>query len=89
MKSLYRQYSTEEMVKDVGSEAKLADEYHRLMEMLPAIPDRWFNRLKARHCYKVEVSQRVSCYPKTPVWLLCLMVRTEGVREAFARKREE
>lgn len=83
MKALYRQYKTREKLGDSDVEPKLADEYHRLMEMLPAIPDRWFNRLKANHCYKVALSKRVSQYPTTPVWMMRLMLRVEGIREVF------
>ena len=81
-KALYRERMKK--VRDVGGAGRsLSEEYNAVMEALPVIPDRWFNALKARHCYKVVLSQRISQYPKTPIWLLRFQVRKEGIREAL------
>ncbi len=40
-----------------------SERYQAIMDALPAIPDRQFNRLKAKHLTKVAVSKYLSDYP--------------------------
>lgn len=41
-----------------------------VLAILPPIPDRHFNRLKAVHKRKIELSKAVDKYPNLPLWLL-------------------
>jgi len=65
--------------------ALLTTEYNNVMHGLPAIPDRYFNELKAEHEFKVLLSRRISQYPKTPIWFLRLLLWIEGIREAWKK----
>lgn len=47
------------------------------------IPERSFNRLKARHLRKVEVSKLLSRYPGCPRSVLELIVRARGTKRAL------
>lgn len=49
------------------------------------IPERKFNRLKARHLRKVEVSKLISRHPGCPQLVLSLIVRLRGTRQAIKR----
>ena len=50
-----------------------------------AIPERSFNRLKARHLRKVEVSKLISKYPGCPRVVLMLMIRARDTGRALRR----
>lgn len=53
------------------------------------IPERRFNRLKARHLQKVEVSRLISRHPGCPPLILSSMVRLRSVRRALRRSPAE
>lgn len=53
------------------------------------IPERRFNRLKARHLHKVEVSRLISRHPGCPPLILSSVVRLRGVRRALGRSPAE
>jgi len=73
----------------VHSEADLFAEYDEAMDALDAlrvpIPDAKFNRLKARHLRKVEISRRISARPQRPLFLHRIDLLTEG----FGRQEHE
>jgi hypothetical protein len=83
LKSDYRRCFAETGGRDVERNRSLSAEYTRIMSTLPAIPNRWFNTLKAEHQYKRVLSERISKNPKAPVWFLRLQLRIEGMREAM------
>ena len=68
---------------DLSTGSELAEEYERTMNILPALPERWFNRLKAEHQFKRILSKHISEYPVTPVWFLTGKIRWSGFVEAF------
>lgn len=64
-----------------SSEAEeLTREYETTMELIPAIPERWFTRLKARHLFKRALSEQLSANPRTFEWLLRVRLRFQGLR---------
>jgi hypothetical protein len=63
----------------VGGEGIVSD-YERTMSVVAPIPDSQFAPLKARHAYKMALSQAVDSHPGAPVWWLRLVVRFKGMR---------
>jgi hypothetical protein len=67
----------------VHSDVDLLDAYDQVMEALGAlrvrIPEAQFNRLKAKHLRKIEVSKRTSARPERPAWLHRLDLFREGL----------
>lgn len=88
MKAKYRKSFTETEGNDPKKNARLTSEYDKTMSILPAIPDRWFNKLKAEHQFKRLLSERISLCPKAPKWYLWCQLRLEGIREARQTARE-
>jgi hypothetical protein len=88
LKAKYRKSFAETKGNDPTANRMLAAEYDRVTTTLPSIPDRWFNTLKANHQYKKLLSIRISQHPRTPVWLLRTLLRTEGIREVLHPKKE-
>ena len=88
LKAKYRNSFAETKGNDPTTNSMLAAEYDKVITTLPSIPDRWFNTLKANHQYKKLLSIRISQHPKTPVWLLRILLRTEGIREVLHPKKE-
>jgi len=88
LKAKYRKSFTETGGDDPEKNAILTSEYDNIMSSLSAIPDRWFNALKAEHRFKRLLSERISRCPKTPRWFLRLQLRIEGIREALQLGRE-
>ena len=86
MKARYRKSFSETGGNDLVRNTSLTADYDRMMGCLPAIPDRWFNALKARHNFKRLLSQRTSEYPKTPLWFLRSQLRIEGIHEALRNR---
>ena len=82
MKAKYRKSFTETGGDDSKKNATLTTGYDKLMDGLPSIPDRWFNKLKAENQFKRLWSERISLCPKAPKWYLWLQLRREGIREA-------
>lgn len=81
LKAQYRRAHTEHDV--TRSELDLVAEYDNTMDALDAlrvpIPDAKFNRLKARHWRKVELSKRISARPQRPLLLHRLDILREGL----------
>jgi hypothetical protein len=88
LKAKYRNSYIETGGDDPEKNAILTSEYDNIMNSLSAIPDRWFNALKAEHRFKRLLSERISRCPKTPRWFLRLQLRIEGIREALHLGRE-
>lgn len=59
----------------------LTEDYSRVMETLPQIPDRWFITLKAEHLFKKELSKAIAKNPTAPLWLIKLKLRYQGLKE--------
>ena len=59
---------------------ELATSFAETMDLLPAIPDRAFNPLKAAHLRKVEVSKRISTAPGALSRLVTIQVVLNGMR---------
>jgi len=59
---------------------ELATGYAETMDLLPAIPDRAFNPLKAAHLRKVEVSKRLSAAPGSLSALVTVQLITHNMR---------
>lgn len=83
LKAKYRKEFAETRGDDATTNARLTSEYDSVMASLPAIPDRWFNVLKAEHQFKRLLSERITQCPKTPTWFLRLKLRIEGIREVL------
>ena len=88
LKAKYRKSFAESGGKEPKKNARLTSEYNKTMRSIPAIPDRWFNKLKAEHQFKRLLSERISQCPKTPSWFLRLQLRREGIREAWQIGKE-
>jgi hypothetical protein len=63
-----------------GQYEELTREYARTMEMLPAIPEKCFSRLKAYHKFKRLLSEELDAHPGLPAWLAGIRVRWRSVR---------
>jgi len=61
LKSDYREALSREV--DAEGATRLGDRYVDVITRVPEIPERLFNRLKARHLLKVEVSRELSAHP--------------------------
>jgi hypothetical protein len=48
---------------EVATAARMSERYSQAMETIPAVPERSFNRLKAAHLRKVEISKLLSEHP--------------------------
>ncbi|MDE2716883.1 MAG: hypothetical protein OXI33_07695 [Chloroflexota bacterium] len=88
LKAKYRSKPWTE-VYDQSIEMGLTDMYNRTMERLIPIPDRQFNRLKARHRFKQFLSQATDENPRAPVWFLRVVLRVKGAWAALRWKMEE
>ncbi len=68
----------------VHSEVDLLGEYDETMDALNAlrvpIPEAKFNRLKARHLRKVEISRRISAQPQRPAFLHRIDLFRQGLQ---------
>jgi hypothetical protein len=49
--------------EEVTTAARMSERYAQAMETMPAVPERSFNRLKAAHLRKVEISKLLSEHP--------------------------
>jgi hypothetical protein len=49
--------------EEIAAAARISERYAQAMESIPAVPERAFNRLKAAHLRKVEVSKLLSEQP--------------------------
>ena len=54
--------------QEITEAVRLSERYAQAMEAVPAVPDRAFNRLKAAHLRKVEVSRFLSEHPGISHW---------------------
>jgi hypothetical protein len=54
--------------EEVAEAARLSERYAQAMEAISAVPERSFNRLKAAHLRKVEVSRLLSENPGMSHW---------------------
>lgn len=88
LKAKYRKAYAETNGTDSDTNKNVTVEYERIMNSLPTIPDRWFNALKAEHQFKRLLSQRISQFPKTPIWFLKVQLRMEGIGEAVRHGRK-
>jgi hypothetical protein len=74
-----------------GSDEKyeqLTREYALTMEMLPPIPEKSFNKLKADHKFKRLVSRELDAHPGIPAWLAGARVRWRSVRGSAPQNTE-
>ena len=81
LKAMYRRSQAETARNNPQKHRRLTSEYDKAMSILPPIPDRWFNKLKAEHQFKRLLSVRISQHPTIPTWLLRLQLRGEGLRK--------
>lgn len=86
LKAKYRKAFNESTGNDSKKNSRLMIEYDKTMAILPPIPERNFNQLKASHQYKRILSQRLSQNPKAPAWFLRAQLRLEGMRTAFRKE---
>lgn len=73
LKARYREVHAGGDTADTREE--LGKEYARTTELLPAIPERCFARLKAQHQFKRLVSRELDSHPGVPMWILALRIR--------------
>lgn len=84
LKALYRREPTAPELEG------LTEKYEATMALLPPIPERWFCRLKARHLFKLNLSERLSANPLAYEWLVRVRLRLQGRHIALRpRKKEE
>ena len=62
---------------------ELDAQYARVMDALPPIPEAKFNKLKAKHVFKIELSKAISEHPTCPVFILKWHLRWEGLKGMF------
>ena len=86
LKGRYRKTFNESAGNDSKKNSRLTTEYQKTMAILPPIPDRRFNQLKANHQFKRILSQRISQNPQAPVWILRAQMRWEGIRAALKKE---
>lgn len=79
LKHRYRECQAKAGAEKETMERSVSEEYARVMQELPQIPDRWFLALKAGHCFKRELSKAIDKHPTAPVWFLKLRLRCRGV----------
>lgn len=87
LKAKYRKSFAETGGDETKTNARLTSEYDKIMSSLPAIPDRWFNTLRAEHRFKRLLSERISQCPKALIWFLRLQLRIAGIQEALRLKK--
>jgi hypothetical protein len=87
LKAKYRQVHDATKGEDMKKNRSLGREYEKLSKLLPAVPEREFIKLKSRHLFRKALSERISRYPKAPVWFLSLQLRIEGMRQALREGR--
>lgn len=64
--ALKAEYRVPPSVGEVAATAaRMSERYAQAMESIPAVPERTFNRLKAGHLRKVEISKLLSEHPGT------------------------
>ena len=86
LKAKYRKAFNESADNDSKKNSRLTTEYDKTMAILPSIPERYFNQLKASHQFKRILSQRLSRNPKAPAWFLRVQLRLEGMRVALKKE---
>ena len=84
---LKAQYRSAQARDVSGEEERLTGEYVATMELLPAVPERRFNRLKARHQFKVALSRQIDANPLAFQWFLWWQLRLSGLGRALHRRR--
>ena len=89
LKKEYRKAFNEFAGNDSKKNSRLTTEYDKTMAILPPIPERHFNQLKASHQFKRILSQRLSQNPKTPTWFLRVQLRLEGMRAALRKEGDD
>lgn len=88
LKAKYRRTFSETSGNDPKRNNRLTSEYEKLMKGLPAIPDRWFGKLKAEHRFKRILSERISECPKAPTWWVSFLLRMQGMHEVWISRKE-
>ena len=86
LKAQYRETRVDRLDEPWEAAADLRTAYDRMMAVLPPIPERAFNRLKAHHEFKRVLSRRLSDHPTAFTWLLRIQLRFEGAIAALRRK---
>lgn len=67
---------------DMTEAGRLTEEYTETMRGLTPVPEGAFPILCARHKYKQMLVQRLRENPTCPVWILRLLLRSEGIWKA-------
>lgn len=88
LKLKYRRFFLETGGNDPKRNKRLTTEYEKTMGEIEPIPDRWFNKLKAETRFKLVLSERIGQCPKSPVWWLSFLLRTEGLKDAWRTRKE-
>jgi hypothetical protein len=89
LKAKYRKSFSETGGNDPNKNKRLTSEYEKVMNGLPAIPDRWFGKLKAEHRFKRLVSERINHSPRSPIWWVSFLLRMEGKESRNAEPKIE
>lgn len=86
LKSAYRESRTQGQ-RTPQEFSALSKEWSMTMEYLPPIPEHQFCQLKAKHLFKIRLSQRISENPEVPFILLRARLRWEGFRNEVKDKK--
>lgn len=86
LKAKYRKAFNEAAGNDSEKNSTLTTQYDKTMAILPPIPERYCNQLKANHQFKRILSQRLSQNQKVPEWFLRIQLRLEGIHAALTKE---
>ena len=89
LKAMYRKAYISHMGSDVDANFRLTDHYERTMTLLPPVPEKFFNQLKAVHQFKGLLSRRLSQNPKAPEWFIRIQLRLEGIYMALKGRHSQ
>ena len=68
-----------------GIEENLHNDYWNAMNNIVEIPANKFNKLKAKHLKKVEISKMISSSPGCPIFLMNLVLTCRSIKKFFSK----
>lgn len=79
VKGEYRRVRTDLKHEAAAETLQLRRLYETTVQDVIEVPERLFNRLKAKHVFKRILSEETSAHPKAPHWFLWIRLRCEGI----------
>lgn len=78
--------STSPCEKDILNQCEACGE---TLAKLPKIPDRFFNKLKAKHKRKVKLSKYIDTRPESPYWLTRLLFESRSIFKKYNKNSQK